>query len=128
MINYFRTYGNVKLFNAFVEEAVKLGYNEPTFVFDSRMLYIFLNETGQISYSQNTGFIKDDSNDYRLRPAEDLLDPEKNEKLSFERLEVNGYKVFVRDKKLWFGCQVICADDVEKIIKLWIKEFENGIS
>ena len=128
MINYFRTYGNVKLFNAFVEEAVKLGYNEPTIVFSPRMLYLFLNETGQISYSYNTDFIKDDSNDYRLRPAEDLLEREKNEKLSLERLEVNGYKVFVQDKRLWFGCQIICADDVEKIIKLWIKEFENGIS
>ena len=128
MINYFRTYGNVKLFNAFVEEAVKLGYNEPTFVFSPKMFYIFLNETGQISYSYSTDFIKDDSNEYRLRPAEDLLDPEKNEKLSLKRLEVNGYKVFVQDKRLWFGCQIICADDVEKIIKLWIKEFENGIS
>ena len=127
MINYFRTYGNVKLFNAFVEEAVKLGYNAPTFVFSPKMFYIFLNETGQISYSYNADFIKDDSN-YRLQPAEDLLDPEKNEKLSLKRLEVNGYKVFVQDKRLWFGCQIICADDVEKIIKLWIKEFENGIS
>lgn len=118
MINYFCTYGNKKVFDIIVGRLMNLGYDQPSFAFSQQIMYLYLNPDGKITYSQNTDFIKERGS-YQLRPLDDLLDPEKSKEFTLNKLEVNGFKVFVEDKKLRFGCQIICAEDVEQIIKLW---------